>query len=100
MWSSQADTKRVIGKSYDATMMLRALSRATARPSSLRALSSWANVPMGPPDPIIGLNVAFREDAHPDKARRDSAEDFCRLKARRCKAMAWIFIPAYCFAIP
>ena len=25
---------------------------------------------------------------------------FCRLKARRCTAMAWIFIPAYCFAIP
>ena len=35
-----------------------------------------------------------------DDARRDSAEDFCRLKARRaCTAMAWIFIPAYCFAI-
>ena len=32
-------------------------------------------------------------------ARRDSAEDFCRLKARRCTAMTWIFIPAYCFAI-
>ena len=33
-------------------------------------------------------------------ARRDSAEDFCRLKAPRCTAVAWIFIPAYCFAIP
>ena len=33
-------------------------------------------------------------------ARHDSAEDFCRLKARRCTAMAWIFIPAYCFALP
>ena len=33
-------------------------------------------------------------------ARRDSAEDFSRLKARRCTAMAWILIPAYCFAIP
>jgi len=28
-------------------------------------------------------------------ARHDSAEDFCRLKARRCRAMSWIFIPAY-----
>ncbi len=27
-------------------------------------------------------------------------EDFCRLKARRCTAMDWIFILAYCFAIP
>ena len=33
-------------------------------------------------------------------ARHDSAEDFCRLKARRCTAMDWIFILAYCFAIP
>ena len=32
-------------------------------------------------------------------ARQDSAEDFCRLKARRCTAMDRIFIPAYCFAI-
>ena len=32
-------------------------------------------------------------------ARHDSAEDFYRLKARRCTAMSRIFIPAYCFAI-
>ena len=32
-------------------------------------------------------------------ARQDSAEDFCRLKSRRCTAMDWIFIVAYCFAI-
>ena len=31
-------------------------------------------------------------------ARRDSAEDFCRLGALLFTAMAWIFIPAYCFA--
>ena len=34
------------------------------------------------------------------EARRDSAEGFSRLKARRCTAMAWIFIPAHCLAIP
>ena len=33
-------------------------------------------------------------------ARRDSAEDFCRLDALLCTATAWIFIPARCFAIP
>ena len=33
-------------------------------------------------------------------ARHDSAEDFRRLKARRCTAMDWIFIPAYCFVVP
>ena len=33
-------------------------------------------------------------------ARQDSAEHFSRLKVQRCTAMGWIFIPAYCFAIP
>ena len=39
-------------------------------------------------------------DAGMDMARHDSAEYSCRLKARRCTAMDWIFILAYCFAIP
>ena len=33
-------------------------------------------------------------------ARQGSAEHVSRLKALHCTAMAWIFIPAYCFAIP
>ena len=33
-------------------------------------------------------------------ARHDSAEDFSRLGALLFTAMGWIFIPAYCFAIP
>ena len=33
-------------------------------------------------------------------ARHDFTDDFCRLKAQRCTAMDWIFILAYCFAIP
>ena len=33
-------------------------------------------------------------------ARHDSAVDVCRLKAPRCTAMDWIFIPAHCFALP
>ena len=33
-------------------------------------------------------------------ARQASAEDFSRLDALLFTAMAWIFIPAYCFAIP
>ena len=36
----------------------------------------------------------------PRQARQDSAEDFSRLNALLFTAMAWIFIPAYCFAIP
>ena len=33
-------------------------------------------------------------------ARQDSAEDFSRLNALLFTAMGWIFIPAYCFAVP
>ena len=33
-------------------------------------------------------------------ARRDSAEHFSRLGALLFTAVAWIFIPAYCFARP
>ena len=43
---------------------------------------------------------AFADKGGAAGVRRDFAEDFSRLKARRCTAMAWIFIPAYCFAIP
>ena len=32
------------------------------------------------------------------KARHDSAEHFSRLNALLCTDIAWIFIPAYCFA--
>lgn len=33
-----------------------------------RTLSAWAGVPMGPPDPILGLTAAFNEDPNPKKA--------------------------------
>ena len=36
----------------------------------------------------------------PTWARHDSADDFSRLNALLFTAMDWIFIPAYCFAIP
>lgn len=32
-----------------------------------RASSAWSGVKMGPPDPILGLSVAFNQDKHPDK---------------------------------
>ena len=33
-------------------------------------------------------------------ARHDSAEHFCVMLALRCTAVDWIFITAYCFALP
>ncbi|KAJ3365798.1 aspartate transaminase aat1 [Allomyces javanicus] len=41
----------------------------TARVPGLvrRAASTWANVKMGPPDPILGVTEAFKADANPKK---------------------------------
>ena len=32
-----------------------------------RAASFWAGVPMGPPDPILGVSEAFKKDSNPNK---------------------------------
>ncbi|KAF9586491.1 aspartate transaminase aat1 [Lunasporangiospora selenospora] len=42
-----------------------ALARAAIRPSAaigLRLSSTWSNVPMGPPDAILGVSEAFKKD--------------------------------------
>ena len=49
---------------------------------------------------VIGNDGTTAVSLAAGNARHDSAEDFCRLKARRYTAMDWIFILAYCFAIP
>ena len=41
-----------------------------------------------------------RVDGGAAEARHDSAEHFSRSGALLFTAMAWIFIPAYCFAVP
>ncbi|KAI0078928.1 PLP-dependent transferase [Panus rudis PR-1116 ss-1] len=51
---------------------MQALSRPLARvaPRSLAraaALSTWSNVPAGPPDPILGVTEAFKADKDPRK---------------------------------
>ena len=48
----------------------------------------------------ISREFAFARDVINTLARQDSAEDISRLNVQRCTAMAWIFIPAYCFAVP
>eukprot|EP00316_Scyphosphaera_apsteinii_P012464 CAMPEP_0119315378 /NCGR_PEP_ID=MMETSP1333-20130426/35607_1 /TAXON_ID=418940 /ORGANISM="Scyphosphaera apsteinii, Strain RCC1455" /LENGTH=424 /DNA_ID=CAMNT_0007320719 /DNA_START=30 /DNA_END=1304 /DNA_ORIENTATION=- len=35
--------------------------------TAARSSAMWAAVPAGPPDPILGLVEAFKEDPHPDK---------------------------------
>ncbi|OMH81573.1 Aspartate aminotransferase, mitochondrial [Zancudomyces culisetae] len=36
-------------------------------PAGVRFNSIWANIKMGPPDPILGINEAFKKDSHPLK---------------------------------
>ena len=43
--------------------MLRALQATTP----LLTRSFWSHVPMGPPDPIIGVTEAFNRDTNPNK---------------------------------
>ncbi|KAJ1892390.1 aspartate transaminase aat1 [Kickxella alabastrina] len=48
--------------------MLAALkSAAVLKPSSLRQLATWAHIPMGPPDTILGITEAFKRDPHAQK---------------------------------
>ncbi|KAI0274656.1 glutamic oxaloacetic transaminase AAT1 [Gloeopeniophorella convolvens] len=49
-------------------MLTIARSRAL-RPAgkALRAVSTWSNVPAGPPDPILGVSEAFKADKDPRK---------------------------------
>ena len=49
---------------------------------------------------VIPNVVAWGSHESGSHARRDSAERFSRLDALLYPAIAWIFIPAYCFAIP
>ncbi|KAJ3329718.1 Aspartate aminotransferase, mitochondrial [Blyttiomyces sp. JEL0837] len=55
------------------TRMLR-ITRIAPRASSTftqvtarRCISAWANVPQGPPDPILGVTEAFKADKNPKK---------------------------------
>lgn len=49
-------------------MLSTSVRRVTYARPAIRALSSWVgDVPLGPPDPILGLNEAFMADANPKK---------------------------------
>jgi aspartate aminotransferase len=49
-------------------LLPRAPTAAAAAAAPRRLLSSWiTDVPMGPPDPILGLNEAFQKDPNPKK---------------------------------
>ncbi|KAA1468218.1 hypothetical protein DENSPDRAFT_833456 [Dentipellis sp. KUC8613] len=47
-----------------AALRARSAARSTA---ALRAVSTWSNVPAGPPDPILGITEAFKADKDPRK---------------------------------
>ena len=58
------------------------------------ALDSW------PPALLEAMLQLGNRRVNAVLARRDSAEDFSRLSALLFTATDWIFIPAYCFALP
>ncbi|KAI4148577.1 MAG: hypothetical protein LQ340_005042 [Diploschistes diacapsis] len=45
----------------------RSAPRCVPLVSSSRAASTWANVPQGPPDAILGITEAFKADSFPEK---------------------------------
>ena len=47
--------------------MLRVIQRSGALCSAVSTRSFWNHVPMGPPDPIIGVTEAFNRDTNPNK---------------------------------
>ncbi|KAF7722600.1 aspartate transaminase aat1 [Apophysomyces ossiformis] len=50
--------------------MLSTISRAALQPSRLASrafVSTWSNVPQGPPDAILGVTEAFKKDTDPRK---------------------------------
>merc|ERR1712230_36517 len=54
---------RTLGRSARA-LSLRASAQpvAASRFTAARPISAWANVPAGPPDPILGVTEAFKRD--------------------------------------
>lgn len=58
------------GKMLAKTALFRAVStpaRNLLVQRSLRAASTWSQVPEGPPDAILGITEAFKKDSHPKK---------------------------------
>jgi aspartate aminotransferase, mitochondrial len=58
--------KTVLQRSAAATPARRAIY-------SVRAASTWAHVPQGPPDAILGITEAFKKDAEPKKISKRSS---------------------------
>lgn len=51
-----------------ARQLLKTVATKTATKSGVRAYSTiWSKVQMGPPDPILGVTVAFKADTDPNK---------------------------------
>ncbi|PVU95311.1 hypothetical protein BB561_001886 [Smittium simulii] len=52
---------------FRAASTLAAFKPKAAAPTLFRSMSFWQNVKMGPADPILGVNEAFKKDTHDKK---------------------------------
>ncbi|KAJ2598668.1 aspartate transaminase aat1 [Coemansia sp. RSA 1721] len=74
-------------------MIVPSLRTAGRVPSAVRAMSTWANVQMGPPDAILGITEAFKRDTDSRKMnlgvgayRNDAGEPFVLSSVRKAEA--------------
>nr|BAK02685.1 predicted protein [Hordeum vulgare subsp. vulgare] len=71
-----------------------ALRASRATTTAQRAASTWANVKMGPPDPILGVTEAFKADTNPKKMnlgvgayRDDAGKPFVLSSVRKAEKL-------------
>ena len=98
--SSAIRTMAASSEEYFVRFKLAGHGLADGAAFTLKVVPAWA--PLGAARFRELVDAKFYDDQRFFRvlARRDSAEDFSRLNALLCTATDWIFIPAYCFAIP
>jgi aspartate aminotransferase len=71
---------------------------------SRRSLKTWAQVPQGPPDAILGVTEAFKADANPLKInlgvgayRDDNNKPFVLPSVRKVRIINWCIFHAFAY---
>eukprot|EP00041_Stephanoeca_diplocostata_P039766 m.1637745 g.1637745 ORF g.1637745 m.1637745 type:complete len:426 (-) comp26153_c0_seq1:170-1447(-) len=77
------------------TLFSKGLTRVNPR-TLARSMSTWGDVVMGPPDPIMGVTEAFKRDENPNKInlgvgayRDDNGKPFVLSSVRKAEQVIW-----------